>query len=100
MPAYMLFIREDAVVDPAAMAEYSASNRNNAGAFVEKYKLKPLSIYGAIEALEGQAPDGIVMLEFPTAEDARAWYDSPEYQAAAVLRKRGANYRALLIEGL
>jgi uncharacterized protein (DUF1330 family) len=32
--------------------------------------------------------------------DARAWYASDEYQAAKIERKRGANYRALLIEGM
>lgn len=100
MPAYMLFIREDAVTDPAAMQTYSTMNRQHAGTFVETYGLKPLSLYGATEALEGHAPDGIVLLEFPTTEDARAWYGSPEYQAALVHRKLGANYRALLIEGL
>ena len=100
MPAYMLFIREGAVVDPAEIATYSAANRSNAGIFVEKYKLRPLSVYGAIEAFEGDAPDGVVLLEFPTAEEARAWYDSPEYQAAIPHRQKGAHYRALLIEGL
>jgi uncharacterized protein (DUF1330 family) len=100
MPAYMLFIREDAVVDAAELALYSAANRSNAGAFVEKYKLKPLSVYGAIEAFEGDAPDGVVLLEFPTTDDARAWYQSPEYQAAIEHRNKGAHYRALLIEGL
>lgn len=100
MPAYMLFIREGAVVDPAEIATYSAANRSNAGTFVEKYKLRPLSVYGAIEAFEGDAPDGVVLLEFPTAEEARAWYDSPEYQAAIPHRQKGAHYRALLIEGL
>jgi uncharacterized protein (DUF1330 family) len=96
----MLFIREGAVVDPAELATYSAANRSNAGTFVEKYKLRPLSVYGAIEAFEGDAPDGVVLLEFPTADDARAWYHSPEYQAAIPHREKGAPYRALLIEGL
>lgn len=100
MPAYMLFIREGAVTDPAALQTYSAMNRQNAGAFVQAYGIKPLSVYGATEAFEGEAPDGIVLLEFPSSQDARAWYDSPEYQAAVAHRKQGAQYRALLIEGL
>ncbi|WP_165189675.1 DUF1330 domain-containing protein [Caulobacter soli] len=100
MPAYMLFLREDAVTDPEALKTYSAMNRQNAGGFVEKYGLKPLAVYGASEAFEGDNPDGVIILEFPSADDARAWYGSPEYQAALVHRKRGAEYRALLIEGL
>ena len=85
----MLFIREDPVADPEAMASYSASNRANAGTFVDKYNLRPLAVYGAMEALEGEAPDGVVLLEFPSVEDARGWYESPEYQAAITL----LNYR-------
>lgn len=100
MPAYMLFIREGAVVDPAAMATYSAANRSHARSFVERYGLKPLSVYGASEAFEGAAPDGIVLLEFPTADAARGWYESPEYQAALPDRHKGAQYRAILLEGL
>lgn len=100
MPAYMLFIREDAVVDPDAMATYSALNRQSAGVFVEKYGIKPLAVYGATEAFEGDNPDGLILLEFPDAEAARAWYASPEYQAALPHRMQAATYRALLVEGL
>ena len=52
------------------------------------------------KTLEGEAPDGVVMLEFPTVEDAKAWYFSPGYQAAAQHRKKGANYRVILVEGV
>ena len=100
MPAYMIFTREGPVFDQAEMDAYSASNRAQAGAFVQKFGLKPLAVYGAMETMEGDAPDGVIILQFPTADDARAWYDSPEYQAAAEHRKKGANYRAVLVEGL
>lgn len=99
MPAYMIFTREGPVSDQAALDAYSQANRAAAGTFREKYGIKPLVVYGAIEAVEGDAPDGIVMLEFPTADDARAWYHSPEYQAALPHRQRGAHYRAVIVEG-
>jgi uncharacterized protein (DUF1330 family) len=38
-------------------------------------------------------------LQFPTVEDAKAWYHSPGYQAAAVHRRKGADYRAVIVEG-
>lgn len=100
MAAYMIFTREGPVVDQAALDAYSGMNRSNAGGFVENYGIKPLAVYGALETLEGDAAEGVVILEFPTAEQARAWYNSPEYQASAELRKQGAPYRALLVEGL
>jgi uncharacterized protein (DUF1330 family) len=100
MPAYFLFIREDAITDQAAMDAYSAMNRANAATFVANHGIKPLSVYAATEAYEGEAPDGIILLEFPSIEDARAWYASPEYQAAIPHRMQGAKYRALLLPGL
>lgn len=96
MTAYVVFLREGSIQDPAAMAEYQRLNRENKGDF----KLKPLIVYGALEALEGEAPDGIVLLEFPTIEDARAWYKSPGYQAAVPHRLKGAAYRAFIVKGL
>ena len=96
MTAYIVFLREGPVRDTAAIAEYQRLNRGRKGDF----KLKPLVVYGALEALEGDAPDGVVLLEFPTTEDARAWYNSPGYQAAVPHRVRGAEYRAFIVKGL
>jgi uncharacterized protein (DUF1330 family) len=96
MPAYMLFIREGAIHDQSAMDTYSRMNR----AGPRDPKLTPLAVYGAIEAVEGAAPDGIVLLQFPTVEDAKAWYNSPAYQAATPHRKNAADYRALIVQGL
>lgn len=96
MPAYLLFIREDAVRDQAEMELYSQKNREAP----RDPGLRPLIVYGALEALEGKAPDGVVLLQFPTAAAAKAWYHSPHYQAARVHRLKGADYRAMLIEGL
>lgn len=100
MAAYMIFIREGAIFDPGAMERYSAMNRAQAAAWQERFGIKPLAVYGAVEAMEGETPDGVVLLEFPTMDDARAWYASDEYQAAIIERKAGANYRAFLFEGL
>ena len=96
MATYMMFIREKPVFDIDAMAKYQAANR----AAPPNPDLTPLVAYGKIEALEGEAPDGMVVLSFPNAEAAKAWYNSPEYQEAIKLRKLGADYRALMVEGL
>jgi uncharacterized protein (DUF1330 family) len=96
MTAYVLCIREDAARDPTELATYSRMNREAP----RDPKLTPLVVYGATEALEGNAPDGIVLLQFPTVEDAKAWYNSPSYQAAIPHRKKGADYRVMIIQGL
>jgi uncharacterized protein (DUF1330 family) len=96
MPVYMLFIREKPIRDRAAMETYSSMNRNKP----RDPKMTPLVVYGATEALEGEAPDGMVVLQFPTAEDAKAWYHSPDYQAASQHRMKGADYRVMIVQGL
>lgn len=96
MAVYMLFIREKPVHDQLEMDKYARMNRDNAGDF----DLKPLIIYGDTEAVEGEAPDGIVLLEFETEEEAWAWYRSPAYQAALPHRQNGADYRVMIVQGL
>ncbi len=97
MPAYVIVLRESPVRDPAELAEYQRLNRENRD---PSSPLEPVVVYGRIEALEGEAPDGVVVLRFPTVEDARAWYDSPAYQAALPHRLKAADHRVLIVEGL
>lgn len=40
-----------------------------------------------------------VLICFPTAEDARRWYESPEYQAIARHRFRASRANAIMVEG-
>lgn len=96
MPAYLIVMREEPIRDADAMAEYQRRTRETVG----KHTLKPLVVYGQMEALEGDAPDGVVVIEFPTVEDAKAWYNSPEYQAALPYRLKAAEHRAFIVEGL
>ncbi|MEJ6009337.1 DUF1330 domain-containing protein [Novosphingobium aquae] len=100
MSAYIIVYRESPVRDEAAIAEYSRRNQANAAAWREDTGIQPLVAYGGIEALEGDAPDGIVLLRFPTMEQARAWYNSPEYQEALGFRLKAAEWRVVLVEGL
>ena len=95
MPAYIIVFREEPLRDPAAMAEYQRKTRE----MKIEIKPKPLVVYGAMEALEGDKPDGVVMLEFPTVEDAKAWYNSPDYQAALPHRLKAAKHRAIIVDG-
>ena len=56
---------------------------------------------GSVQVLEGDwSPGRIVLLKFPSMEKARAFYDSPEYQAAKNAREGAAVMRMLAIEGL
>jgi uncharacterized protein (DUF1330 family) len=41
-----------------------------------------------------------VILEFPDMAAARAWYDSPSYQAAVKFRHAGSKSKAFSMEGV
>lgn len=95
MPAYAIFIRER-TRDQAALDVYSPL----AGASLEGHTAKVLAAYGPQVTVEGAESEGTVIVEFPSLAEAKAWYDSPAYRAAREHRFRGADYRALFVEGL
>lgn len=55
---------------------------------------------GAYEVLEGDwHPQRLVVIEFPTKEQAKAYYDSPEYVAARQARAGISSFDMVLVEG-
>ena len=95
MPAFMVFIREK-TLDRSELETYWSKIR----ATLEGHPIKILAAYGQHVKLEGPEVEGVVIAEFPTLEEARAWYDSPAYQEVAQHRFRGAVYRGLIVEGV
>jgi len=96
----MIFTREGPITDETEMAQYRNAIRQHTALYSEQYQLKPLAVYGSLEVMEGDAADGVVILEFPSMEAARDWYGSSEYQSAIAHRKLAAEYRVVLVEGL
>ena len=73
MPAYI--IADVTVTDPATMEEY----RKRVPATLAKYGGRFIVRGGAHQTLEGDwKPNRLVVLEFPSLEQARRWYDSEE----------------------
>jgi uncharacterized protein (DUF1330 family) len=55
---------------------------------------------GKIEPLEGDwMPERLVIVEFPSVERAKSWYDSPEYALAKEIREESARSKLFIIEG-
>ncbi|MFJ3763746.1 DUF1330 domain-containing protein [Streptomyces sp. NPDC090082] len=54
----------------------------------------------AREVREGSWPGAVVIIGFPSYEDARAWYDSEAYQDLIPLRTRHMSGDILLVEGV
>ena len=73
-----------------------------AGALVQKHGGKVLAGAGSVmERLEGQRalPSGMILLEFPSLEQAKAWYNAPEYAPMIHLRQTGADAEMLVVDG-
>lgn len=94
MPAYVIFDVDVSDVD--GYARYTplsgASVASHGGRFVVRG--------GDPEPLEGGwTPSRIVVIEFPDATAARAWYDSEEYQQARPLRQAASSGRGIIVSG-
>jgi len=66
----------------------------------ERYGAKFLARGGAFTELEGPSRGRNVVIEFPSMQDAVDCYNSPEYQAAAKIRKQVADGEMLVVEGI
>ena len=95
MAAYVLVNVE--VTDPARYPDYVKVAPDSIARFGGRY----LARGGRSERLEGEwEPKRVVVLEFPTYEQARAWWDSEEYRAPKALRQATARTNMILVEGM
>ena len=53
-----------------------------------------------VEVLEGAWPGSIVILEFPSVDAARGWYESPAYREILHLRTDHIAGDAIIVEGV
>jgi uncharacterized protein (DUF1330 family) len=95
MAAYVVIFR-----DEMKNADQYAAYGQKAMASFAGHDAKLLVANGALTRLEGERPDGVVVIEFPTAEAAKAWYYGPAYQAAVGERLAATSGRAVIVEGL
>ena len=56
---------------------------------------------GGVNPKEGDwQPHLLVMLEFPSLEQAEGWYDSPEYKLLIAMRENAATTQLIIVEGI
>jgi uncharacterized protein (DUF1330 family) len=95
MPAYL--IAEVEVTDPAAYEGYKKLTPAAIAAYGGKFLVRG----GAIDSKEGGwNPSRLVVVEFASMEQARKFYDSPEYAPALAIRRAASRSRLILAEGL
>jgi uncharacterized protein (DUF1330 family) len=95
MSAYLVFTREK-TRDEAELAAYSKA----VPATLAGHTVKILALYGSHEDLEGPSTEGSVILEFPSTEAAKAWYEGSPYRKIRERRFQAATFRVTLIEGV
>lgn len=95
MTAYIVV---DVVVkDPVRYDGY----RKRVMATLEPYGGKFLVRGGKVETLEGTwKPQRLVVIEFPDAATARAWWNSEAYAEPKVIRQSASHAEMILVEGV
>jgi uncharacterized protein (DUF1330 family) len=95
MAAYIV-VQVD-VKDPARYADY----RTMVPPTLAKYGGRFIVRGGKTETLEGDwSPKRFVVVEFPSLEQAKAWWASPEYAEAKALRQATSETQMIVAEGI
>jgi len=70
------------------------------GGVIEKHGGRYLITSSESRVAEGQwLPGRLVVIEFPSMADLKAWYESEEYRPALELRLKGSRSNAIMVEG-
>ncbi len=96
MPAYMLtFLRvEDAET-------HARDYLPDAHAILLKHGGKPLAVTDDAEVIEGNLPEGrLILMEFPTKEAAREYYLGPEHRPYKEILDKVASCEVAIFEGV
>jgi uncharacterized protein (DUF1330 family) len=84
------------VTDLPTMEEY----RKRVPATLAAYGGRFLVRGGAHQTVEGDwKPNRLVVLEFPSMEQAKRWYDSEEYREPKALRLKASKANLIMVEG-
>jgi uncharacterized protein (DUF1330 family) len=95
MTAYV--INQLSIHDTSYQKNYYAK----VGAILERHGGKQIAGAPPAEKFEGEfnLPGRVTILEFPSLEHARAWWNDPEYESLKKARQACTTGRVLLVEG-
>jgi uncharacterized protein (DUF1330 family) len=95
MSAYVVV--EVEVLDPERYETY----KQLAPPSIAQYGGRYVARGGEVATLEGTwSPKRLVILEFPSVEQAKAWWSSAEYAEAKALRQATARTQMIVVAGL
>ena len=85
------------VEDPVRYQQYKISVEASLAAYGGRYLVRG----GRVDALEGTwVPGRLVIVEFDSREQAKAWWSSPEYAEPKALRQATARTDMVVVEGM
>jgi uncharacterized protein (DUF1330 family) len=85
------------ITDPVGYQEY----KKLAESTVTSYGGRYIARGGRAETLEGNwIPNRLVILEFPSVEQAKEWLNSAEYSGPRQLRHKTAKTNMVVVEGI
>ncbi len=95
MAAYLII--DINMADRSKFKKYARAVQGTVEAFGGRYLCK----WGMLETLEGKwGASRIVLVEFETAEQAKAWWVSEEYRPLKALRREASTTRVLLVDDI
>jgi uncharacterized protein (DUF1330 family) len=95
MPGYLI-AHVKHIHDPERYAEYAAQTPGAIAAHGGRYLVRG----GEVEPVEFDDPIGrVVVAEFPSFDDAKAFYHSDEYRRLTAIRQSAADSDMLLVDG-
>ena len=87
------------ITDPDEYHMYGQKVRATVEQYGGKYLTRGVS--SSPETLDGNWKTKILaIIEFPSVEQAKTWYDSPEYSAIKSIRQRASISSLLLVHGI
>jgi uncharacterized protein (DUF1330 family) len=95
MAAYVIFIKEK-TINQEELKIYA----KEAPAGLAGHNIITRAAYGKNQVIEGADVEGVAILEFPSFEEAKTWYENPIYQKAKEHRLKGGVYRAIIVDGI
>ena len=96
MATYLL-----ASIDVKDVERYDRDYVPGVGPLIQKHGDRVLIATDKIDVLEGQWPPGrVIVIEFPDADAAKAWYSDPEYQPLVKIRFEASEGLLAFVDGV
>ncbi len=92
----VFFVGQININDSEKYAEYL----RRYDAVFDRYKGTVVAVDDSVSVLEGKWPfERTVIIEFPSEQDLRNWYESTDYQAIAEFRREASQANIVLVTG-